>query len=209
MSAPSGATKRKARRNGRGRGRFLSASPFFPRQHPLSGSRPPNLRLGPDHADRAVILGQGAQVLDVGPEWGHVVQHRAVLDGQRPGNAVEDAAAAGAARVARQGAFLDRGRTEVVDASTSVAGGVAREGGALGLQRSRACIVNAASLRRLNGVAKSARAGVGRRGRSARAASGLRAPPASAGSWTVCERTRTSDRSDRSMAAFPTRKRTT
>src|SRR6516225_6740347 len=62
------------------------------------------------HRDTAVVVEQ------VSPEQGHVVEHGAVLDCQRSGGGVEDAAAVGCG-VAGQRALLDRGRAGVEDAA--------------------------------------------------------------------------------------------
>src|SRR5262249_15792994 len=91
---------------------------------------------GAEHADGAVIQGQSAQVVEVGAERGDVVEHRAVLDRQRPRSTVEDAAACGPGGVAGQGALLQRGRGEVVDGAARIAGSVvAGEGAAADIQR--------------------------------------------------------------------------
>src|SRR5262249_44433543 len=88
----------------RGTGRQIGRSPGR-----LAG------RSGADHADGAVVQGQGTEVVEVGPERGDIVTHVAVLDGQGPVHVVEEAAACGSGGVAGQGASLEGGRVEVVD----------------------------------------------------------------------------------------------
>src|SRR5262249_17028960 len=81
-----------------------------------------------DHSDSAIVQEQGAEVEEVGTEESEVGEQNAVVDGQRCGSGVEDAAAVGAGGVAGKAALLDRGRAEVVDAAARVAGDVASEG---------------------------------------------------------------------------------
>src|SRR5262249_45452895 len=95
-----------------------------------------------DQADGAVVEGQGAEVVDVGPARGNVAGHAAVLDRQRPESAVIEAAAGGPGGVARQGAVLDGDRaTLVVEGAAAVAGRVAEEGTAADIQRSVLSVV--------------------------------------------------------------------
>src|SRR5262249_53012462 len=117
---------------------------------PTTGSLPDQERLPASSvvavADEAVVHRNTAVVVEeVGPEQGQVVEHGAVLDRQRPGSTVEDAAAVGRG-VAGQRALLDVGRAEVVDAAAAIAGGVAREGAAPDIQRPEGGVVDAAAL---------------------------------------------------------------
>src|SRR5262249_14318740 len=83
-----------------------------------------------DDADCAVVEGRDAEVVEVGAEGRDVAAHDAVRDRQRPGSVVEEAAAPRPGGVAGQGALLECGPAEVVDAAAAVAGRVAREGAA-------------------------------------------------------------------------------
>src|SRR5262249_62107654 len=78
-------------------------------------------RSGVDDTDRAVVQCCNTEVVEVGPQRGDVTAHRAVVDRQRPGSVVEEAAACGAGRILpRQVAFLHRGRAGVVDGAANV-----------------------------------------------------------------------------------------
>src|SRR5262249_33104051 len=95
-------------------------------------------RSGVDDTDRAVVQCCNTEVEEVGPQRGDVAAHRAVLDRQRPGSVVEEAAACRPGGVAGQGAFLHRGRAEGVDGAACRPGGVAGEGAATDVQRPEA-----------------------------------------------------------------------
>src|SRR5262249_31430557 len=97
---------------------------------------------GADHADGAVVEGRDAEVVEVGPERGGVAAHDAVRDRQRPGSAVEEAAACRTGGVAGQGALLECGRGEVVDGSAAVTGRVGRETTAADRQRPEGTVVD-------------------------------------------------------------------